>query len=35
MDEHILIYDKKSEKGMDIDIVDGRVIYDLITSEDF
>lgn len=30
-----MIYDKLKGVGVDIDIIDGRVIIDKITSEDF
>lgn len=33
--EHMLIYDKDTDRGVDIDIVNHKVIFDKITSEDF
>lgn len=35
MHEHILIYDTHAGKGMDIDILDNKIIIDKITADDF
>lgn len=34
MHEHILIFDKNSGKGIDVDILDDRIVIDELTSED-
>lgn len=33
--EHIIIYDKNKGTGVDIDIIDNRIIIDKITEDDF